>query len=134
MSKGFGYLQNTIICLLWDGYEAGKGPMTFAEILATLRVEWELKPTQEFKPTFIRSLRRALQKAKGDVIRFNTGGPSDPYRYTCAIAVMDEARRRWPQLIDDPDTRTGLLIAITGGVKAGSGSELICQGARGPLG
>ena len=62
------------------------------------------------------------------MIRFNTGGPSDPYRYTCAIAVMDEARRRWPQLIDDADTRTGLLFALAGGVKAGSGAELIPDG------
>jgi hypothetical protein len=38
--------------------------MTFAEILAMLRVEWELKPTQEFKPTFIRSFRRALQRLR----------------------------------------------------------------------
>jgi hypothetical protein len=41
---------------------------------------------------------------------------------------MDEARRRWPQLIDDADTRTGLLFALAGGVKAGSGAELIPDG------
>jgi hypothetical protein len=81
MSRGPGRMQRALFVLV---RRHGK-PMTFREMcISFMQANGENSPdTKLIKPTFQRSMRRALKKMvdDGSLMALGDGGPGDPKRY-----------------------------------------------------
>jgi hypothetical protein len=79
MSRGFGWLQRNLFTII---RQHGK-PMTFEDIRAVIRQQFEMEDGTKLYPSFERSLRHALHGMVkgGGMIAIGGGGRADPFRY-----------------------------------------------------
>jgi hypothetical protein len=93
MCRGLGKLQRFWIKVAASDESVSK-PWTFDELCRSAFPE-AYEPSMEMRPSFKRSLRRALKKLVDDqnIIPLGAGGPSNPYRY-CINPMLLPADRR----------------------------------------
>jgi hypothetical protein len=79
MSRGLGKTQTALLLTI---RLHGK-PMTFAEIRASVRRHRDMQPDERLRPSFERSLRRALHRLveEWELIAMGEGGRGEPLRY-----------------------------------------------------
>jgi hypothetical protein len=80
MSRGLGKLQRA----LWETIRQHGKPMTFDDLRATILQGIGAEDGAKLRPSFERSLRRALNRMAengGGLIAIGDGGRAEPYRY-----------------------------------------------------
>lgn len=91
MSRGLGRLQVALLSII----RRHAKPMTFAAIQADIKQQIGAGPEARLRPSFERSLRRALHGLVDHwhLITMGDGGPGDPLRYfihPLAIGTMGD--------------------------------------------
>src|SRR5262245_7744859 len=102
MSRGTGYRQKLILWALDNAFFDGSGAIPFSDIRKRLLSGWKAPEGSKLIPHVERSLRRGLAGLlkSGEVVAFNSGGPSDAHRYARREAFLNTAMQRWPDLGD----------------------------------